>query len=306
MLKLHKLLVRIGNLFKDIDSFGLKVAIFQFITNVFKCGYTSKHYAVLKYLEDHYGSLISEYTSKVQNDEPLSESCPIWICWFQGIENMPPIVRGCFESVKRNAGLHPVKLITLDNFNQYISLPQFIIKKLENEEISYTHFSDIVRNNILADHGGIWLDATIYLTGGLNEWNSLPFYTIKQRSSKDNVFVSQCKWTGFCMGGIKGNVLNSFVSDFFNLYHTNEHRLIDYFLIDYIIAFGYNSIPSIRKLIDDVPYSNPDIYYMQANMSAPLNEEELSRICKHTSVFKLNWRIVNPSDKKALYYYLNF
>lgn len=162
-----------------------------------------------------------------------------------------------------------------------------------------------MRNNLLADHGGIWLDATIFLTGKLNGWN-LPFYTIKLNRADDHLYVSGYKWTGFCMGGVKGNPVNSFVKDFFNEYHKHEKELIDYFLIDYVIALGYEEIPAIKSLIDTVPYSSPGLYYIQENIGKAVNEKQFEEVCKTTSIFKLSYKITIPENKQSLYYYLGF
>ena len=266
---------------------------------------TLKHKAILEYLTKNYSDVINAYRLCSESSDGLASDCPIWICWFQGGNNMPPIVRECYYSVKRHAGLHPVNLITIDNYKEYVTIPKYVISKLDNKEISYTHFSDIIRNNLLADHGGIWLDATIYLTDELKGWDK-PFYTIKQNIPSDNSYVSDYKWTGFCMGGVKGNLLNLFVKAFFNAYYHKEKGLIDYFLIDYIIAVGYNNIPLIKKLIDDVPYSCPDLYYMQTKMALPVNNKELAKVCQRTSIFKLTWKMEKPTDKHSLYYRLVF
>lgn len=305
MSRIDKLRIYIENFFLEFRWFGYKVASRQFVSRVFKCGDKAKHKAILEYLAKHYKLLIAEYKEKEQKDAFLTSDSPIWICWFQGEENMPPIVKGCFNSVKKHAGQHPVKLITEDNYKNYVNIPDYIIRKLKDKNISYTHFSDIIRNNLLADHGGIWMDASIFLTGELKDWNK-PFYTIKQDRVDDCKYVSGYRWTGFCMGGSKGNVLNSFVRDLFNAYHIQEKGMLDYLLIDYIIALGYNKIPSIKELIDNVPYSNPDLYYIQQNMVKSVSEEELGQVLLRTSIFKLNWRVESPSDTHALYYRLGF
>lgn len=108
------------------------------------------------------------------------------------------------------------------------------------------------------------------------------------------------------MGGVKGNPLNSFVKDFFNEYHKHEECLIDYFLIDYVIALGYNEIPAIKMLIDAVPYSSPNLYYMQENMAKTVNEKQLKEVCKATSIFKLSYKITIPENQYSLYFYLGF
>lgn len=298
--------MKILNYFRQIHKdFGFVNAIKIVLIPVLMKRKILKHKAILDYLVQNYPDIINAYKLRSEPSNRLSSDCPIWICWFQGEKNMPPVVRGCYNSVKRHAGLHPVKLITADNYMEYVNIPQYITEKLDNKEISYTHFSDIIRNNLLADHGGIWLDATIYLTDELKGWDK-PFYTIKQNIPSDNSYVSDYKWTGFCMGGVKGNLLNLFVKAFFNAYYHKEKGLIDYFLIDYIIAVGYNNIPLIKKLIDDVPYSCPDLYYMQTKMALPVNNKELAKVCQRTSIFKLTWKMEEPKDKRALYYHLVF
>ena len=88
------------------------------------------------------------------------------------------------------------------------------------------------------------------------------------------------------MGGVKNNILCTFVRDILYQYHKSDKELIDYFLLDYIIALGYNEIPSIKRIIDSIPYSNPNLYYIQNNISKPLNKEDFNNI-----VTIQNWRI---------------
>lgn len=301
MLKFKNRKVAFKNLFGNSKSFGCKVAFSQFFVELLNIGQKTKHKVILKYLENHYKSLILDYKHRKSDEKPLQSDCPIWICWFQGEKCMPPIVRGCYNSVKRHAGLHPVKLITIANYKEYVTIPQYIITKLDNKEISYTHFSDIIRNNLLADYGGIWLDATIYLTDKLKGWDK-SFYSIKQNCPNDYKYVSGYKWTGFCMGGIKDNLLNSFVKDFFNVYHQKEDNLIDYFLIDYIIALGYNNIPSIKRLIDDVPLSNPSLYFLQQNLDKIYNQKEFDKIKQNTYIFKVTWKLHGRKYSTDSYY----
>ena len=54
-------------------------------------------------------------------------------------------------------------VIRLDNKNlcEYVSFPEFVTEKLKNGNMSYTHFSDLLRLGLLNLYGGVWLDATI-------------------------------------------------------------------------------------------------------------------------------------------------
>ena len=68
---------------------------------------------------------------------------------------MPDIVKVCYASAKHHAGQHPVILITEQNYQEYATMPDYILQKVKNHEISLTHFSDMLRINLLKEHGGI-------------------------------------------------------------------------------------------------------------------------------------------------------
>lgn len=279
---------------------AIKIDIIQFFKTV-----RYKHNYILSYLGKHYSDVINEHINAEQIIEQIPEDCFIWVCWFQGVTQMPESVGYCFESIKKNSGNAKVQLITLDNYLQFVTLPEYIIDKVDRGNISLTHFSDILRCNLLADYGGIWIDASLLLTGKL-QIPSLPFFSIKLRRPKnDYSFVSDYRWVAGFMGGAKGNVLHSFMKDVFNAYWKTETILIDYFLVDYVIALAYKNIPVVKKMIDDVPFSNEDFYYLEANLFNPVNKMELEQVLKRSWIFKIGYKgfPLKKSDN-SLYKYL--
>ena len=52
---------------------------------------------------------------------------------------MPFICKKCMESIRKHAGKHPVIMITFDNYQEYVTVPSYILEKV-GKEISYTHF----------------------------------------------------------------------------------------------------------------------------------------------------------------------
>ncbi len=74
-----------------------------------------KHKAVLAYIEKRYSGVIDSYRLKEAPAGALADDCPIWVCWFQGEESAPPIVRKCLESIRKNSGRHAVNVITYAN-----------------------------------------------------------------------------------------------------------------------------------------------------------------------------------------------
>lgn len=81
--------------------------------------------------------------------------------------------------------------------------------------------------------------------------------------------------------------------------------LLDYFLVDYVIALAYNNYPDVKKMIDAVPYNNEECYYIQDHLFEPLKLEELNSVLSNTSVFRIGYKgIPQIINKNSLYNYL--
>ena len=76
--------------------------------------------ALTDYLINDNQELINKYQHTETNQIPIGETAPIWVCWWQGEEQMPELVKQCYKLLKRYSGRHPVKLLTKDNYQKYI------------------------------------------------------------------------------------------------------------------------------------------------------------------------------------------
>lgn len=86
---------------------------------------------------------------------------------------MPKLVQWCWQSWQTKNPDWEVVLLTQKNVAQYVELPQKID---QNREIPVAAKSDIIRINLLAQRGGVWVDATLYCSIPLNNW--LPKYLV--------------------------------------------------------------------------------------------------------------------------------
>lgn len=285
-------------------GFGLKTA-FCIVVLPYMKSVQYKHEYMLQFLEQRYSDIIRKYRERSQAFSSLPLGSNIWICWFQGDTDMPETIKHSVQSIRRYANGLCVQMVTWENYSQFVSIPQCIIDKVMSKKISWTHFSDILRSNLLADYGGVWIDAALFLTDEL-QIPQLPFFTLKQKNKKnDHSFVSEYRWVVGYMGGVKGNILHTFMKDFLNAYYEREKTLIDYFLTDYVIALAYKTIPAVRKMVDDVPYSNEDFYYISNHLFSPVNEEEFKSILGKNRVFKLGYKnFPQKIDDNSLYAYL--
>ena len=91
----------------------------------------------------------------------------IWQYWAQGYNNVPEVVSRCLKSVEKYASDYQIIRLTDDNLSEYLVFPEFIYNK--RPLYSKAHFSDILRLMLLKAYGGIWMDASIFLTGPIPE-----------------------------------------------------------------------------------------------------------------------------------------
>lgn len=293
-----------AHFFALTKEFGLIPAVnIEFVQFLKTAQY--KHKYILTYLEKHYSNIIDKYKTSSYPQEVIGNDDVIWVCWFQGEIQMPESIRHCFNSIKKYSGCHKVRLITWENFRQFVNIPSYIIEKVEKGYITYTHFSDILRSNLLADYGGIYIDAGLLLTDEL-QIPQLPFYSIKLRNlGNDYNFVSDYRWLAGFMAGVKSNAIHSFMKDFFNEYWKNENIIIDYFLVDYVIAVAYKNIVSVKEMVDSVPYFSSDIYYIGYNLFKPLRKSELDQVLRRCNIFRVGCKgFPEVISTDSLYHYL--
>ena len=111
---------------------------------------------------------LRRYIPSIRNFQPedisiIPEPERAFSIWFQGEDEAPALVKSCFRSMRRHLDLELVVLTEKTIFD-WISLPDYIIRKWKEGKISHAHFSDICRVELLYRHGGVWLDATDYVT----------------------------------------------------------------------------------------------------------------------------------------------
>jgi hypothetical protein len=227
----------------------------------------------------------------------------VWFCWWQGEENMPELVKICYQQLKKTKGAHSIILITEDNYTEFISLPDYIERKVKDKAITLTHLSDIIRVLLLYQYGGLWIDATIYNFQQLPDFgNETEFFTLKRL--KDNDYVPECRWTGFLVFANKGNLLFEYLKDMLFKYWEEENRLGYYFLIDYLIAIAYEKVPDIKRMIDAVPYSNPYLYWLRIHINEKFDDRAFNELNRTTQFTKLTYKdkYIEEKDGDLTYY----
>ncbi|MGI5116201.1 capsular polysaccharide synthesis protein [Treponema sp. SP13] len=265
----------------------------------------NKYYfsGIQKYIEKFYRENEIQPCESFNYNSNELKNC-IWICWFQGISQAPEIVKACINSVKFS--FHSKKVIILDDSNipNYINLPSHITEKYKAGIISKQNFSDILRFALLKKYGGAWFDATIFaLYPPKEDIFNYEIYSIKnQNGNKYN--ISRRRWTAY-LWIVKENE-NYFINrvyDFFIAYWKVNNSLIDYFLIDHIIAYLYETDIKIRNLLDSIPINNLHVSDFQDKLSVSYDENCFRNLTQDTFLVKLSWKKTYDDPNEESFFY---
>ena len=91
-----------------------------------------KHQGILEELPKRISATLEKYSSQRSNiQEEIPDDCPIWMMWWQGVDEMPPIVKRCYQSVLKHRGNHPVMLLDRNNYQEYIEITPPHIREIE-------------------------------------------------------------------------------------------------------------------------------------------------------------------------------
>lgn len=250
-----------------------------------------KHEFVLRSLKPLYQDLIENYKDNTEelSSEPINKT--IWVLWWQGEETAPDLVRSCIASMRKHANGAEVILLTKDNYKSYVDVPDYIQDKLDRERVKLPGFADYLRACLIYKYGGLWLDATMYVSQDIpDKWYEYNFFTLHTKEQK-TAFVSNNRLHCYVFGGKKGSSFAKYVKDALERYWFENDILIDYYYLDYSIMLAYYLNSEIRKTMDSLPYTSESLYEMIAAVNEPLDEDLMERLFSENIVSKMNWRV---------------
>ncbi|MCQ2084199.1 MAG: capsular polysaccharide synthesis protein [Bacteroidaceae bacterium] len=144
---------------------------------------------------------VPEYVESVKAKVSFPEGTKIiWQYWAQGFNDLPEVVNECLASVDKYAGEWRVIRLTDNTISDYLNIPEYVLKK--KPLYGYTSFSDLLRLMLLSTYGGIWIDATVLLTGQIpQDYLSKEFFAFQrdpEESNKDywkNTYAYYFSWS---------------------------------------------------------------------------------------------------------------
>ena len=227
----------------------------------------------------------------------------IWICWFQGIENAPDIVKKCYDSVKNNLSNKEIILITEKNMSNYVSFPDYIMKKWKAGIITNTHMTDLLRLELLSKYGGMWLDATVFCSRKIEE---IPEYYFNS-----NLFMYQCLKPGrdghttyissWLISAKSNNKILMATQYLCYEYWKKNNKMIDYFLLHDFLSIVLEFYEEDWKKIIPVDNSAPHILLLR--LFDKYDEDIWNSIKEQVPFHKLTYKFEKEKMKEERTFY---
>lgn len=295
-LKLLKQYWRNGTLFSAIVQFCLlgrsKTALELLrMTVALK---TKQHFAknYLKVLQQFDGQKISE--------SQHIERKTVWLFWWQGEESMPFLVNKCYESLEQNLKDWEIVLLTQKNFQQYAEFPSYISDKLQ-KGITLTHFSDLLRLELLIKYGGLWLDATVLCTSGdipKSILNSELFVYRSQKPGADGKAITMSSWL---MWAKSNNRILMATQAMLYAYWERNNELSEYFLLHHFMTIAMDFYKEDASKIP--PFCNSVPHILLLHLFDKYDENYWNDLKQMTCFHKLSYKLDEENCKKKGTYY---
>ena len=101
-----------------------------------------------------------------------TESSPVkrkaFSYWHQGITNAPEIVQTCITRLRQLNPAWEINVLDKGSVNDFV--PRLEVSEKKLRKLNLPHRSDLIRTKLLIDHGGVWIDPTVYVTRPFDDW----------------------------------------------------------------------------------------------------------------------------------------
>jgi hypothetical protein len=232
----------------------------------------------------------------------------IWQFWDNaGNRKTPRIVNVCLETVAKNKGKFEQKILDMQTIDEYADLPGFIFDRLKAGQMHFPHFADLLRLNLLKNHGGVWMDATNYMTNEIPDYitdEDFFVFLVGQKTHFPYSFMQN-----FFIRAKKDSFLCKAWYDMCIEYWKHEVKDIDYFQHQLMFKALIEKHPLGRELFAKMPHVSEDetLQFVGDDQFQKFDKKEWERIKKHSFFQKLTYKdgrhtIANPADYPDSYF----
>lgn len=261
-----------------------------------KLGSEKRAENTFNYLYKHYYPLIKnrpKYLGELHEKTNI-----IWICWLQGEENAPELIKVCIRSIRKYNPNKKIIILDEKTLSKYATFPNYILEKRAKGIISNAHFSDLLRAQILVTYGGTWMDATLLCTDVPQDYltNSALFV---YRTFYDNHSQNPIVASSWFLSAEKNNDILTATRDMLFSYWEKHNTLMNYYLFHIFFTIATKKYSEQWEAVPKLSNANP--HFLQFELKKQFNQELFDQVRKISPIHKLTYKGLEQTDKNSFY-----
>ena len=245
---------------------------------------------LLGFVEAHLNE-IQELAADVQPAAPDARH-RVWVYWGQGMAEAPAVVRRCHAELLRHHDSHQVVVLDDLAVDSYVDMPGYVRDRTRND---LTKFSDVLRLELLARHGGVWLDATCLARRNvitmLPELLSSGFFAPRYRTARISSWF---------MASEPGHRVISALRWAQLLYWRDHDRAIDYYVLHHLFEALFHLDQDVMACCQNMPWMSSEwLGRFRRHMLQPYQADQFRLLLDDAPVHKLTYKISSEVDTAA-------
>lgn len=252
---------------------------------------------VVPQIKKKYNPLLKQLIDKYAEKEFTHEhSHKVWVCWFQGMEQAPEIIKICHTSLRRYVKEREIVVLTDDNISQYVTFPEHIQQKYHEGKIPQAQYSDLLRLELLTRYGGTWIDATVLCTGSHYPQEifdaDLFFFQYIRAGNID--FHGISNWFITASSNQKTLLI---LKEMLYQYHKDYNCTVAYFIFHIFFMMIAKQLPEEVKQMPRV--SNKYCFVLENHLGDSYDETWMKTLTASCCFHKLNGRLWKEAEGKS-------
>lgn len=255
---------------------------------------------IVPHLRKQYTPLLQQLLLDYSNKELAHQhSHRIWVCWFQGMEDAPEIIRICQTSLRRYLNEREIIVLTDENIGEYVTFPEHIRKKYQKGKIPMAHYSDLLRLEVLTRYGGTWIDATVLCTGKatyglpLMDYLDADLFLFQSFHEGDSQIRGISNWFISASSNQKTLLI---LKEMLYQYHEDYDCTMAYFIFHIFFMMIAKELPDEIKRMPQG--SNRFCFELENHLGDQYNEMWMKNLTDWCSFHKLNGRLWKEAEGK--------
>ena len=245
----------------------------------------------ITYLRRKFGSFLNNLPN--YNHSYITNKTIFW-CWFKGLSNITKLGLAGLNSIKKNLNDYNLIIINDTNIKDYVNIPKYIMDKYKKGVFTPTHFSDILRLELLNKYGGTWIDASVLVTKYDPRFYDNILFFFGSKSDEG------CVGSSWFITSEKGSPILRTTLDLLYDYWKRYDKLYNYFLFHLFFKMACDKYKDDYNKVLFI--SNRPPHRLQGQLKNKFNKKLYNIIVEKSSVHKLSIHLKDDEFKNNTFY----